>query len=303
VRRLAPTILACLIAGLAAAGGASAAPAQAGCQRALVPGDQTVTLSSGGLERTALVHLPAQPPAKLLPVVVALHGAAQNGAFFAGYTGFSEIADAEDFVAVYPDALPAASFRDRPFWNISSSDPHAADDVRFISDLLDLLHRSACTNPLRVFATGVSNGAGMAARLGCQLSGRFAAIAPVSGGYGAQPPCAPVRPVSVLEIHGAQDSVVPYGGSGPAAAGAVLPYLNRWLGWDGCTGQPAARLVAPRATELRWTACRSGAAVWHVRISGGAHQLPGGNPPDYGPAATFDAPWLIWDFFRTHARG
>jgi len=308
VRRISPIALGAFVAvvlalGAAAAAPAATTPAPAGCQRTLVPGDQTVTVSSGGLTRTALVHIPAGAPAKPLPVVVALHGAAQNGAFFAGYTGFSAIADAEQFIAVYPDALPAASFSDRPFWNISSRDPSAPDDVRFVSDLLDTLHHTACTNPLRVFATGVSNGASMTARLGCELSGRFAAIAPVSGGYGSQPACTPARPVSVLEIHGLLDPIVPYAGLAPAALGAVRPYVGRWLTWDGCSGNPSGRVIAPRVLRLEWNGCRSGAAVWHLRISGGGHQLPGGDPPDSGPAATFDAPWAIWDFFRTHARG
>ena len=293
-------VLAVLVA--APGAGASVTAPTAACQRTLAPGDQAITLTSGGLTRTALVHVPPHAPDRPLPLVLALHGAAQNGAFFAGYTGFSTIADAEGFIAAYPDALPAASFGNRPFWNISDSDPHAPNDVAFISDLLDALQRTACTDPQRVFATGVSNGAGMAARLGCELSDRVAAIAPVSGGYGAQPACTPHRPVSVLEIHGLLDPIVPYGGRTPAAAGAVRPYLGRWLAWDGCAGNPAGRVIAPRVLRLEWNGCRAGTAVWHLRISGGGHQLPGGDPPDSGPAATFSAPWLIWDFFRSHGR-
>ena len=306
MRRLPPIALGALAAILVAFGAAAAATATpaaaAGCRSTLAPGDQTLTLTSGGLQRTALVHVPSQPHVGLLPVVVALHGAAQDGAFFAAYTGFSAIADAEGFIAVYPNALPSAAFRDRPFWTISGADPRAPGDVGFISDLLDTLQRTACTDPSRVFATGVSNGASMTARLGCELSDRFAAIAPVSGGYGAQPPCTPKRPVSVLEIHGLLDPIVPYAGLAPAAAGAVRPYVGRWLAWDGCTGTPVGRVVAPRVLRLEWNACRASTAVWHLRISGGGHQLPGGDPPDSGPAATFSAPWLIWDFFRAHGR-
>ena len=51
----------------------------------------------------------------------------------------------------------------------------------------------ACTN--RVFATGVSNGGGMSARLACDAADLVAAAAPVAGGYGALPDCRPTRAV------------------------------------------------------------------------------------------------------------
>jgi polyhydroxybutyrate depolymerase len=64
----------------------------------------------------------------------------------------------------------------------------------------------------RVFATGLSAGGFMATRLGCQRADVVSAIAPVAGTLASGYPCAPSQPVSVLEVHGNADPVVPFNG-------------------------------------------------------------------------------------------
>ena len=59
----------------------------------------------------------------------------------------------------------------------------------------------------------------MASRLACDRADVVAAIAPVSGTLGAGTRCTPSRPVSVLEIHGTSDRVVPYAGGGMVGRG------------------------------------------------------------------------------------
>jgi polyhydroxybutyrate depolymerase len=284
---------------LLAAGPGGSARAAGSCPRSLPAGSSQVVVSSGGVDRTAIVHVPAALPATPVPLVLILHGAGQQGAYFEGDTGFSTIADAEGFVAVYPDALPGVG--GRPFWNMSDADPGRPDDVEFMRRLIATVQGGACTDPARVFATGMSNGGSMTSRLGCELSDRIAAIAPISGGYGSQPACTPVHPVSVLEIHGTLDRTVPYLGKANGY-GAVRPYLDRWAAWDGCARSPSGRLLAPRTLQLLWHGCAAGTAVAHLRIGGGGHQVPGGAPPEGGPASPLSAPLMIWRFFATHPR-
>jgi polyhydroxybutyrate depolymerase len=256
-----------------------------------------LTLTSGGRTRTALVHIPPIVARRRMPVLIAMHGAGGNGASFEPYSGFSVLADEESFIAVYPDASGR-----HPFWTINDHNPNAADDVRFISDLLDRVEGAYCTDAARVYATGVSNGAGMAARLACQLSGRLAAIAPIAGGYGSQPPCHPDRPVSVLEVHGTYDGAVPYQGSASGGAGAVQPFLDAWRRRDSCHGAGQLSRLAPRVLRMQWTGCAHGTTVAHLEIFQGAHQLPGALPPDPGQASTFSAAWQVWAFLRSHRR-
>lgn len=267
------------------------------CQQAATPGESQITVLSSGIERTALIDVPPAEAGQRLPVLVGLHGAGAK--FFQTYSGFTELAGAEGFIAVYPNPIDKED--GHTFWNIND---HQADggpaDVQFIADLLDYLESQLCVDPGRIYAAGVSNGGGMAARLACELSERFAGIASIAGGYSSLPPCDPTNPVSVIEIHGTADTVVPYNGTPPNGAGAVWPWLWAWHEHDGCRGTPLASRIAPRAERFEWTDCADGARVEHVEIFGGGHQLPGGLPPDAGQSSTVSAAWLAWDFLRQH---
>src|SRR5207244_2457316 len=124
----------------------------------------------------------------------------------------------------------------RHYWSLKAA-THP-DDVARVKALLPQAMTAACVDPKRIYATGVSNGGGFAARIGCELAGTVAAVAPVAGGYRSLDPCPDGRRTSVLEIHGTSDSVVPYAGRPPDAAGAVVGFLAGWVRRDGCSGRP-----------------------------------------------------------------
>jgi polyhydroxybutyrate depolymerase len=252
-----------------------------------------MTLRSGGRRRSAVVHVPPGTTAgQRLPIVLVFHpsGPGANGAFMAAYSGLSVVGDGEGFLAVYPNSTGGA-------WNQGSTAQNAPDDVRFTSDLLDVLEDRWCIDLRRVYATGVSAGGGMVARLGCQLSARIAAIAPVAGSYANLPPCHPDRPVSVLEIHGTSDGIVPYAGSGPKGLGSVPSFLAGWRTRDGCSTRTTQRHIAPHTFQIDAARCSQRSAVRHIQIVGGWHQYPGASPPDPGPRATISAAWQSWRFF------
>lgn len=289
-----------VVAGLALA--CAPRPALAGappgpCDQPAPAGTSQVTISSGGLTRTAVVHVPQAAAGQRLPLLLALHGA--GGEFFESYSGFSILADAEGFVVVYPDTVRNGLHSS---WNINDHRRGAPDDVKFVSDLLDHLEAGVCVDARRVYATGVSNGGGMAVRLACQLSDRLAAIATVAGGYRSQPACHPLAPVSVMEVHGTNDGTVPYAGERGTRAGSVSSFLRDWTMRDVCHGRPQVHHAAPRVLELTWSRCAHGTTVEHLEIVGGGHQLPGAAPSDRGQAATVDVPWWVWSFLAGHVR-
>jgi polyhydroxybutyrate depolymerase len=196
-----PTIAALLVAAAALAPSSALA---SGCSTPQPRASFALTLSSAGETRWARVHVPRSRPGERLPLVLAFGGAGATGAFMQRYSGLSREADRARFIVVYPTAWGI-----HPFWALNDSAPNGRQDVRFVSDLLDRVEGSLCVDRRRVYATGVSNGAGFTARLGCELSERLAAIAPVAGGYKTIPDCEPERPISVLEIHGTSDGSVP----------------------------------------------------------------------------------------------
>jgi polyhydroxybutyrate depolymerase len=279
-------LLACVTA--APVGGAAASP----CASAPAAGSHGVHVQFGGRVRFYDLHVPPGVPARArLPLVVALHGAGSSGPRMESYSGLSRQADQHRFAVVYPNAAS-------PVWNVGES-PSGADDVGFVSSVISAVEQSVCVDGGRVYATGVSNGAGMAALLGCELSTRLTAIAPVEGDYDAQPPCRPDDHVSVLEIHGTADRIAPYfGHAGSAASSGVPPFVRAWVHRDGCATTAAMRVIASRTTLYTWPRC-DGATVEHIRIQGGAHQWPGATPPDPGPPATICAACAIWRFFSS----
>ena len=148
-----------------------------------------------------------------------------------------------------------------------------------------------------MFVTGVSNGGGFAARLGCELSGRLAGVAAVAGGYRSLPACRPQRPLPVLEIHGTADHVVPYHGRPPDGAGSVDRWLGQWRRIDACPGTVWRRRIERGVSEVKWTGCAQQTVVEHLRLAGVRHGWPGGDriAP---PPAPFSATWWTWAFFR-----
>lgn len=255
------------------------------------PHSFTFVLQSGGRRRNAIVHVPPHPGRAKLPLLLVFHFAGGPARAMEESTGLSKFADRRRFIAVYPNAAPP-----NHFWNISSTGSRA-DDVGFVRDLLDNLGPQVCFDPARVYATGVSNGGGMAARVGCDLSDRIAAVAPVAGGYSTLPACTRTLRASLLEIHGTGDPVVPYTGHGPSHAGDVMTFVRQWAAADGCGATPSRSKPAHDAVRLDWPGCRRGTHVGHVRLLGFGHGWPGGPGPVFrGKDSNFPANRVIWRF-------
>lgn len=264
-----------------------------GCSVYGTPGSHSLALRVAGRQRFVLVHVPrAIRAGERLPLVLALHGYGGSGPEMERYSGFSRVADRRGFVVAYPSSDGLA-------WNATGAAGQSGD-IAFLERTIADLQRSGCIDPARVLATGVSNGGGMVVLAGCELSSEIAAIAPVAGGYDGQPRCQPRRPLSVLEVHGTADQVVPYFGRGrrPAPDG-LPPFVNGWVHRDRCSPRAIVNQLAPRTTTYLWRRCAAGVRVEHIRIRAGRHQWPGATPPDPGPRSTFCAACTIWSFFSS----
>jgi len=288
--------LACAAAGLLAPSGALAQHASSGCSKA--PGAYRfyTRLTIDGVVRTALVNVPQtpRPPGTPLPLVLMFHGAGSNGAATESSTGITAAANRHSFIAVYPNA-------NGKYWNLGGGGATGEDDVNFVSALLDRLDSTLCVNDDRIYATGGSNGGGFVARIGCELSDRIAAIAPVAGLYGRQPSCKPFRPIPVLEIHGTADQTVPYNGYGPNGQGSVWSFLVQWDQWDSCPSTPAVwRRLGPKVLFEGKSSCAGGTQVAHIKLIGEPHAWPkpvssAGRGGSQG--VSFDAAAAVMQFF------
>ncbi len=264
-------------------------------------------LRADGLTRTYRLHLPARRATRP-GLVVALHGARSSGLELEAESGLDAQADRLGWAVAYPDGVG------RDWDAFGCCHRPGVDDVAFIVSLIDRVAADHGVDLDRVYVTGHSRGAMMAYRLGCELSGRLAAIAPVAGNM-ADPggsvravDCRPGRRLSVLAINGAEDPEIPIAGGPSRVLREGIDYaplddvIGRWRELDGCAA-PASQTASGSSTSRAWR-CAGGSEVRSVVVAGGGHAWPGTgliNPP-WSPAAAFDAPGTIAGFFAAHPR-
>lgn len=288
-------------------GGRHAAGAPAG---GIPVGQSSQSLQIGGSERSFELYRP-QGLSGPAPLVVMLHGGYGDGAQAERAYNWDAEADGAHFLVAYPDGLDRA-------WNAGTccGIPKSTntDDVGFITAMVAAIAAQTPVDPSRVYVTGMSNGAMMALRLGCQ-SDLFAAIAPVAGTLLTD--CSHAAPTSVLQIHGTADDRVPYdGGPGRAKTMAGAPNVDgpsvasvnqTWRDIDNC-GAPLSNTADPVTTQT--ADCPGGRTVELISVAGAGHQWPGGVPSPLAqrlgdlppPSTALNATDTIWRFFSTHQR-
>jgi polyhydroxybutyrate depolymerase len=292
----------------------------------LARGDHTIAIEHDGRRRSYILHVPAKT-GRALPLVLAFHGGGGEAEGYKAYAGLDALSDREDFIVVYPNGsglLPRRLLT----WNAGECCGFAMnqriDDVGFAMAVIDDVARRIAVDERRVYATGHSNGAMMAYRLGAERANRIAAIAPVAGAYNLAA-FAPSQPVSVLHIHSVDDPRALYkGGSGPPFPGTnvrashrpVMEGLEKWRAHDGCstrsreTATRTARngTTTQTATLIVWDGCSKGSTVAHWKLTGVGHGWPGTTQTPVreeliGPPTTIiSAAEEVWKFFAQGTR-
>jgi polyhydroxybutyrate depolymerase len=251
-----------------------------------------------------------------VPLVVLLHGYTSNGATQAGYFGLPAEADKAGFLLAYPDGT--RDLLGNRFWNATDACCDffhtGVDDVAYLDAVIDEISAKYPVDPARIFVVGHSNGAFMAHRYACDRATRVAAIVTLAGmtwkdqarcpagspgGAGVSPGGA----LSVLHVHGRNDSTINYdGGSTPEGVypGAVET-VGDWATKEGCTGSLAAtgrrfdldRTVPGDETAEQVTGgCGKGVDVALWTIEGGGH------------VPAFNDHWAeaMWAFLAAHPK-
>ncbi len=163
----------------------------------------------------------------------------------------------------------------------------------------------------RIYATGFSNGASMAFRVGRELPGTIAAIAPVSGSDWLEHEKID-RPVSLLYITGTADPLNPMEGGevriGRKKLGQKPPVkemINKWVSLLGCPADPRVVHEEDTVKGIAYGPCKQGSEVVLYTVEGMGHRWPGGKGllPESLVGKGSDklkATDLIWDFFAQH---
>lgn len=244
-------------------------------------------LESGGATRAYLQFVPEAPSPGPLPLVIALHGRFGTGEGMARLTGFSKLAEREDFIVLYPDGLEGE-------WNYAQGIPgyptDGPDDIAFLDALVEHVSAEVEVDRSRVYVAGFSNGGFMAERLACSAPERYAAFVSVAAGFGGmEAVCTGGEPVRLLLIHGTFDRNIPFNGLVREVAGrsvrvlySVPDTLAFWAERGGCDPDLKAERLpgvcrAPE-TEVHvftFVECAKGAALKLYAVGGCGHNWPG----------------------------
>jgi polyhydroxybutyrate depolymerase len=258
----------------------------------LMPGDHEQSIEHAGRQRTYLVHVPrGYTGTTPVPAVFDFHGYGSSGRGQMGASGFREVGEEHGFIGVYPDGVGGS-------WHVNGCCGQAAqeqlDEIAFVRAIFAQLAQSACIDPRRVYASGVSQGGGMAHHVACLAADLFAAVAPVSSDLRTDP-CTPARPISQLSARGLADTLSAYEGGQVGPPGMAYTSIGaratfeRWRAIDECTGEP----VAMGDCET-YAQCAGGVEVTLCSIPGGGHVL-------YQNSAGFEVAETAWAMFERQA--
>lgn len=258
-----------------------------------------ITFISGGISRTAVLHSPSGQSNNVpenLPVVIVLHGDGGTGSGIQGYAGFDAVANAQNFIAVYPNAINNSWNRyvDDVAGDAGLGNASAPDDVLFITDLIDYLCANYSINTTKVFATGHSAGGFLAYNLAIQANSKIAAFAPVAASLWGDNAFITnfftnsTARIPILHIHGDADGTVNYPDANHQADAYGEWPLNSFSALNcGNTTYQSTTPVVTNVSALNF--CNTNPVVRLIRIQGGSHSWPS--------VANFNAAQTIWDFF------
>ena len=276
-----------------------------------------------GFRRTYLVHVPpGDRPETPVPLVVVLHGAFDTAEGMEKTSGFSRLADRERFIVLYPNGMGILGFLQH--WNAGHCCGKAADDrlddVGFVAATIEDVSARLNVDRDRVYMVGFSNGGMLAYRFAAERGDLLAAVAPMAASIGGKPSGKdpewripdPVRRLPILVVHGLSDNVVPHAGGSPARGGSrtywsVEESVKFWVARNGCSPRGTDRSLQDGAVlRTSWAGCNDNADVSLLLIRDWGHVWPGKHftaaLPEGDPLRDFDAPEILWDFFRSHPR-
>jgi polyhydroxybutyrate depolymerase len=275
-------------------------------------------------KRNFLLHIPQNyRNDSPLPLVVLLHGAFSTAEQTERETGFSELADKENFLVAYPEGIGLFGYLQH--WNAGHCCGKAAsdgiDDVAFVAEVIRVTREKLAVNSRRIYLAGMSNGGMLTHRFAAERGDMLAAAAVISGAIGSsnngvetwQTP-SPADAPPILLIHGDSDRHVPHlGGASPLGGRQDRLYLSLdqagefWRNTLACLDEPHLQNQQSGAVrKTSWTDCRGGKGVEQILLSNWGHQWPApfftGQLRESDPLYRYNVNPEIWSFFSSYSR-
>lgn len=281
---------------------------------------QRMDVVTGGFRRSYRVHIPSgYDGLTSLPLVVVIHGAFDTARGIEKISGFSQIADRETFVVLYPEGIGIIGYLQH--WNAGHCCGKAAndqiDDVGYLAEAIEDVCMRLTVDRSRVYMVGFSNGGMMTYRFAAEHPDKLAAAASIAASIGGRPNAVaplwripkPEKKLPILIMHGANDDDIPFEGGrsmvrkGDRSYLSVKDSVQFWIEANGCKGLPVISSLCGGSVQIQtWHGSRNTSETVLCIIKNWGHNWPGpyftgkleGNDALYG----FNAAEMIWSFFK-----
>lgn len=246
--------------------------------------------------RSVLIQAPSIiNKSKNYPIVMAFHG--RGGTNQNWINLLKKYTDNGDFVGIYPQGYLKS-------WNLATEnlsfgEPSTADDVEFVNLIINELKNYPNLDFNKVYAIGNSNGSGMVNKLALETT-YFKAIAPiVSQLTEAMIITNTTQPISVFQVNGAKDNLIPIdGGQGPGTHIFLdaLVSAEYWASSFSCSDAEQFSVGSNFSENginklYLFKNCQNGKQVRYLRLENGYHNVL---------SSYTSLVEEIWDFFKKY---
>ena len=218
---------------------------------------------------------------KSYPIVIALHG--RGGSNKNWVQPLSKFTNSGEFIGVYPQGHLNS-------WNLGQ-EPSNADDIAFISNVIDTLLSYSNVDENKIFAVGNSNGSGMVNVLG-GVNKRLKAIAPIASQLTERTDImSNAIPLSIFQVNGDQDLLIPIEGGmklGHAFL-SVSESAKKWASNFNCNQYVAVEETEQSISHTYYD-CDDSVVVKYLVLKGAGHNI----------SRYYSSLWNdVWDFFSS----
>ena len=218
---------------------------------------------------------------KSYPIVIALHG--RGGSNKNWVQPLSKFTNSGEFIGVYPQGHLNS-------WNLGQ-EPSNADDIAFISNVIDTLLSYSNVDENKIFAVGNSNGSGMVNVLG-GVNKRLKAIAPIASQLTERTEIkSNAIPLSIFQVNGNQDLLIPIGGGMKLGHPflSVSESAKKWASNFNCN-QYVAVEETEQSISHAYFDCDDSVVVKYLVLKGAGHNI----------SRYYSSLWNdVWDFFSS----
>ena len=218
---------------------------------------------------------------KSYPIVIALHG--RGGSNNNWVQPLSKFTNSGEFIGVYPQGHLNS-------WNLGQ-EPSTADDIAFISKIIDTLLSYSNVDENKIFALGNSNGSGMVNVLG-GVNKRLKAIAPVASQLNERTEIkSNAIPLSVFQVNGDQDLLIPIDGGMKLGHSflSASDSAKKWATHFNCNHNVTVE-ESEQTVLHTYSDCDENVVVKYLVVKGAGHTT----------ARDYTSLWDdVWDFFSS----